>query len=347
MLSTQLKYFKGSYIVTIIGAIIALLIGGPEVLFLVAVLAVLEISLSFDNAVVNATVLKDMDEVWRRRFLTWGILIAVFGMRIVFPIIIVSIVSGTTPWGALEIAIQSPDLYAKAMEEAHISVMAFGGSFLLMVGLDFFFDDEKQHWIPLIEMPVMHLGKVKYAAEVVTVFSLMAVGLLALPDQDEKTFVFSGIAGMAVFTVVRKISDFMEAQESARVAEHVAKSGFVMFMYLELLDASFSFDGVIGAFAITNNLFVIAIGLGIGAMFVRSLTILFVEKDTLDEYIYLEHGAFYAIVILAMIMYLKTFLHISEVITGCIGAGFIAVAFMHSIYVKKHDNDSTDAKTSE
>lgn len=95
-----------------------------------------------------------------------------------------------------------------------------------------------------------------------------------------------------------------------------AKGGFGAFLYLEVLDASFSFDGVIGAFALTQNLFIIAIGLGIGAMYVRSMTVMLVEKGTLSEYRYLEHGAFYAILILSVVMYFQTLMHIPEVITG-------------------------------
>ena len=68
-----------------------------SMLWIVLVLSVLEISLSFDNAVVNATVLEDMDKVWQRRFLTWGMLIAVFGMRFVFPLAIVAIAAGLGP----------------------------------------------------------------------------------------------------------------------------------------------------------------------------------------------------------------------------------------------------------
>ena len=90
-----------------------------------------------------------------------------------------------------------------------------------------------------------------------------------------------------------------------------------------MLDASFSFDGVIGAFALSNNLFVIAIGLGIGAMFVRSLTIMLVEQGTLTEYRYLEHGAFYAIIALGVIMFLKTVMPFPEAVTGLVGAAFI------------------------
>jgi hypothetical protein len=113
------------------------------------------------------------------------------------------------------------------------------------------------------------------------------------------------------------------------------KNGLIGFLYLEILDASFSFDGVIGAFAITGNIFLIMIGLGIGAMFVRSLTIWMVEKGVLSEYKYLEHGAHYAIGVLAVIMLLKIFMHIGEVLTGTLGLGLLAVAFLHSKFETK------------
>lgn len=334
-MSGHLKYFRGSLIITVIGLIAAFFLGGLEAMFIVSVLCVLEISLSFDNAVVNATVLKDMDAVWRRRFLTWGMLIAVFGMRIVFPIIIVSIVSGVSPWAALTLAINEPDQYAAAMTAAHVSVMAFGGAFLMMVGLDFFLDDEKEHWIPFIEQPIVHLGKLKFAAEVLTVSLILGIGLLVLPETDKESFLVSGIAGIITFALIHKLNSFMEEREKKRAVAGLAKSGAAMFLYLEVLDASFSFDGVIGAFAITTDIFIIAIGLGVGAMFVRSLTIFFVEEGTLTEYVYLEHGAFYAIIALAVIMFLKTFIHVPEVVTGLLGAGFIIMAFVHSLHEKK------------
>ncbi len=88
---------------------------------------------------------------------------------------------------------------------------------------------------------------------------------------------------------------------------------------------------MIGAFALSNNLFIIAIGLGVGAMFVRSLTIMLVERETLACYRYLEHGAFYAIIALALMMFVNAVTHISEVVTGLIGAGFIVTAFLDSI----------------
>lgn len=342
----NLKFFWGSFFVTIMGAIAAFYLYGFTGLFLVAVLSVLEVSLSFDNAVVNATVLKEMDAVWRRRFLTWGILIAVFGMRIVFPVAVVSVIAMVSPWEALRIAIDNPEQYRIIMESAHVSLMGFGGAFLMLVGLDFFLNDEKEdHWISVIERPILYVGKIKFAAETLTIVSLAIIGIFFLPEADRSSFLTSGILGVITFTAIHKLAAFMESKEETRNASNAAnatkaaaKSGLGMFLYLEILDASFSFDGVIAAFAITTNLFIIAIGLGIGAMFVRSLTIMLVEKNTLDEYRYLEHGAFYAIIALAIIMFIKTFYHVPEVITGLLGAGFIAVAFIHSIAVKKKDD---------
>jgi hypothetical protein len=340
----NLKFFKGSILVTALGILAGYFIGGIQALFLVCVLAVLEISLSFDNAVVNATVLKEMDQKWRKRFLTWGILIAVFGMRIVFPVVIVSIIANVSPWGAIDIAINDPVQYKALMDSSHVSLMGFGGAFLMLVGLDFFFDDEKtDHWFDFIERPVMHVGKIKFAAEIFTVLSILLVAGVYLPENDQLSFIYSGVAGTAVFTGIHKLAEFMEEREESRASntdgatKAAAKSGLGMFLYLEILDASFSFDGVIGAFAISTNLLIIAVGLGIGAMFVRSLTIMLVEKGTLDEYLYLEHGAFYAILALAIIMFLKTFIHVPEVVTGLIGASLIGIAFMHSLAIKKRE----------
>ncbi|WP_053980599.1 DUF475 domain-containing protein [Marinagarivorans algicola] len=345
----NIKFFWGSFLVTAIGAAAAFYFYGLTGLFLVAVLSVLEISLSFDNAVVNATVLKEMDAVWRRRFLTWGILIAVFGMRIVFPVAVVSVIAMVSPWEALRIAIDNPEQYKIIMESAHISLMGFGGAFLMLVGLDFFLNDEKEeHWIGVIERPVLHVGKIKFAAEILTVLSLLVIGAFFLPEADKYSFLTAGVSGVITFTAIHKLANFMESKEeqrnAAKATQAAAKSGLGMFLYLEILDASFSFDGVIAAFAITTNLFIIAIGLGIGAMFVRSLTIMLVEKNTLDEYRYLEHGAFYAIIALAIIMFIKTFHHVPEVITGLLGAGFIAIAFAHSIIIKKrHENQHSSS----
>lgn len=337
-MSTLFRFFKGSFLFTAVGLVAAWMLGGPKAAFIAAILSVLEVSLSFDNAVVNATVLKDMDEVWRKRFITWGMLIAVFGMRVVFPVLIVAVIAHLNPWDALMLAVGKPDQYAATLTSAHVLVAGFGGAFLMMVFLKFFLDREKDvHWIAVIEKPLTKIGRVQ-AAEIAVCLAAIYVISTWLGEHERIEFILAAIAGIVAYIVVDGFAALLETEEPGD-AGMVARTGLSAFLYLEVLDASFSFDGVIGAFALSNNIFIIAIGLGIGAMFVRSLTIMFVEKGTLDQFRYLEHGAFYAIGALATIMFVGTFHEISEVVTGLIGAGFIGLALLSSI----HHNRKTAA----
>ena len=129
--------------------------------------------------------------------------------------------------------------------------------------------------------------------------------------------------------------DESEKSNSATATGTIVKGGIGGFLYLEVLDASFSFDGVIGAFAITSDVVIIMLGLAIGAMFVRSMTIYLVDKGTLDEFIYLEHGAHYAIGALAIIMLLSMKFHVPELVTGLIGIAFIGLAILGSLKYRK------------
>jgi hypothetical protein len=278
-----------------------------------------------------------MDEKWRRRFLTWGIAIAVFGMRIVFPVVIVAVIAQIGPIQTLVMAATNPDEYSRVLTSAHVSVAAFGGAFLAMVGLKHFFDIEKEvHWIEVIERPLTRLGRIE-AVELGLVMILLWLIGRQLHEHEQVAFLVSGMLGLVTYVAVDGISAFLDAE--AVVTGAAVRSGAASFLYLEVLDASFSFDGVIGAFALSNNLFVIAIGLGIGAMFVRSLTIMLVNKGTLTEYRYLEHGAFYAIVALGVIMFLKTLVHVPEAVTGLIGAGFIGLSLWDSIRYNRRQRE--------
>jgi hypothetical protein len=332
-----MHYFRGSFVVTLIGLLAGAalgweytgtLAGALTTAFIVMVLSVLEISLSFDNAVVNATVLTEMDPIWRRRFITWGIAIAVFGMRIVFPVLIVALIARIGPIDALLMAATDPGAYSQHLASAEVAVCSFGGAFLAMVGMKHFTDVEKeQHWITLIERPLSRLGRIE-AIEIGLVLVLLWLIGRALPVDDRSTFLIAGMFGLVAYIAVDGIAALLNPSTATDVA---ARAGLASFLYLEVLDASFSFDGVIGALALTNNIFIIAIGLGIGAMFVRSLTLMLVEKDALTEYRYLAHGAFYAIGSLSIIMFLKTFLHVPEGVSGIIGAAFIGLAFLDSV----------------
>ena len=301
-------------------------------LLVATVLAILEISLSFDNAVVNANRLKTMDPVWQRRFLTWGILIAVFGMRLVFPLAIVSIAANVGPFSALHLALVDPDRYQNIMHDSHLGIAAFGGTFLMMVALNYFVDHEKDiHWIPRLERPLCKCAAIK-GLEIGMVLAVIMLFVHLLPDAEASTFLYSAICGLVVFLAVDCLSSVLDSKAASDMA---AKGGLGAFLYLEVLDASFSFDGVIGAFALTQNLLLILIGLGIGAMYVRSMTIMLVEKETLAQFRFLEHGAFYSILALSVIMFAQSLVHIPEVITGLIGATLIGISLWSSIRYRR------------
>lgn len=337
-MNTALHYFRWPFALTLIGLGLAFLLGlnttdtiGGALSFLMigSVLAVLEISLSFDNAIVNANKLKDMTPAWQRRFLTWGILIAVFGMRIVFPLAVVSIAARIDPISAVVLAATDPDEYAHIMEGAHLSISAFGGTFLMMVALSYFIDQEKDvHWLRAVESRLRDWSALR-GVEIAIVLAFAMAFTTALPEASGATFLFASVCGLLTFLMVELLGQILDSAEATRGA--AAQGGLGAFLYLEVLDASFSFDGVIGAFALTQNLFLIAIGLGIGAFYVRSMTIMLVERKTLAQFRYLEHGAFYSILTLSVIMFAQSVTHIPEVFTGLIGAGLIGLALYSSV----------------
>ena len=311
-----------SVVLSTIGLGLAYIVGGFTGLYLASILAVLEVSLSFDNAVVNAKILEGMDEVWQKRFLTWGIIIAVFGMRFLFPLIIVGIASHTNIIQALDLALNHPNKYKEILENTINYVYAFGGSFLLMVALDFFFDNDKdEFWIRWIENNklINSLGKIDAIELIITT----GIGLVLTYITKDYLIALSYFSGMLLHALINSIDEMLGTDG--------VKNGLIGLLYLEILDASFSFDGVIGAFAISMNVIIIMLGLGIGALFVRSLTLHFVRTKKLSEYPLLEHGAHYAILTLAVIMFLEIFHHIPEIVSGTIGIAFITASFASSL----------------
>lgn len=323
-----MKHFTASFLLSIIGLFIAYLIGGINAAYVAFLLILLEVSLSFDNAVVNARVLKDMDKVWQERFIIFGIPIAVFGMRLIFPLAIVAIVTNMGLVETFYTALNNPVKYEHALKSAENTIFAFGGAFLLMVFLDFFFEEKEVAWIKKLENSKL-VKKLSLLSNISLSIAIM-VGLILGHLTNSFDILLAYMYGVLLHAILDMVNDAFSVDS--------IKSGLAGFIYLEVLDASFSFDGVIGAFALSSNIFIIMIGLGVGAMFVRSITLYFVEKNTLSEYRYLEHGAHYAIGILAVIMLLKINLHIGEVVTGTIGIGLIAIAFIHSILENKKES---------
>ncbi|MFZ4296776.1 DUF475 domain-containing protein [Streptomyces cinereoruber] len=353
-----LKTFGWSFAVTALGLAFAAWQWGWEAFGVVLILSILEISLSFDNAVVNAGILKKMNAFWQKIFLTIGILIAVFGMRLVFPVAIVAISAKVGPIEAVQLALDEPERYEALVTDAHPAIAAFGGMFLLMIFLDFIFEDRDHKWLAWLERPLAKLGKVDMLSVCVALIVLLVTAMTfathahtSAGHMDKSTTVLlSGVAGLITYLIVGGLSGFFENKlEEEEEREHeeeekakaegkpvsavglAGKAAFFLFLYLEVLDASFSFDGVIGAFAITNHIFWMALGLGIGAMYVRSLTVYLVREGTLDDYVYLEHGAHYAIGALAVILLVTIQHEISELITGSIGVVLIALSFWSSV----------------
>ncbi|ARX83203.1 membrane protein [Streptomyces alboflavus] len=324
-----------------------------------AILSILEISLSFDNAVVNAGILKKMNAFWQKIFLTIGILIAVFGMRLVFPVVIVAVSASMGPIEAVKLALNDKDQYQQLVTDAHPSIAAFGGMFLLMIFLDFVFEDRDIKWLGWLERPLAKLGKIDMLSVCIALIVLLVSSMTFAKHAHQhggthadkaETVLISGVGGLITYLIVGGLSSYFEnkleeeeereheAEEEARakgkqvsLIQLSGKAAFFMFLYLEVLDASFSFDGVIGAFAVTNDIVLMALGLGIGAMYVRSLTVYLVRQGTLDDYVYLEHGAHYAIGALAAVLLITIQYEIHELITGSIGVLLIGASFWSSV----------------
>lgn len=351
-----LRIFGMSIVVTVLSLAAALLYGGPTALALAAILGILEVSLSFDNAVINATVLERMSAFWQRIFLTVGVLIAVFGMRLVFPLAIVWITAGLNPVRAFDLALNPPadgaahfangdPSYETLLTDAHPQIAAFGGMFLLLLFLNFIFEEREITWLSWLERPLGKLGKLDMLSVVVASIGLVLTAELIAADDKRATVLISGLLGMVVYIVVDGLGSMFHTEEHteggpSELVKATGKAGFFLFLYLEVLDASFSFDGVIGAFAVTSDPIIIALGLGlIGAMFVRSITVYLVRKGTLSEYVYLEHGAHWAIGALAVILFISIGVHISELITGLVGVAFIGAAFITSVIRNRREDD--------
>jgi uncharacterized protein len=360
-----LRTFGGSFVVAAVGLALGFIYGGATGLAITAILAVLEVSLSFDNAVVNATILERMSAFWQKIFLTIGVAIAVFGMRLVFPLLIVGITAKLNPVEAVRLALEKGDpdkkgTYGYLLHEAHPAIAAFGGIFLLMIFFAFIFEEREITWLTWLERPLARIGKLDQLGVVLALIALAVAAYTLAPAHKVSTVLVSGVLGMATYLVVNGLGEFFDegsedsgADEDAapvgpsgrRVAvQAVGKAAFFLFLYLEVLDASFSFDGVVGAFAITSDPIIIAIGLGIGAMFIRSLTVFLVRKGTLSEYVYLEHGAFWAIGALAVLLLITIEYEVPEVVTGLIGVGLILAAFASSLIRNKRRDTDPEAE---
>jgi hypothetical protein len=339
----MLRIFGLSFAVAALGLLTGFLYGGPAGLLVTAVLVVLEVSISFDNAVVNATVLRRMSPAWQRIFLTVGVAVAVFGMRLVFPLLVVGITASLGPMEALRLALDkgdpdTPGSYGYLLHEAHPAIAAFGGMFLLMLFLGFVLADREVVWLRPVERALARAGRIPGMPILLAGSALLVAAYAVAPAESVGTVLGAGLAGLLTYLAVDGLGGYFESRMERApepgptgLAAVTGRAAFFLFLYLEVIDASFSFDGVIGAFAITSDPIVIALGLGVGAMFIRSITVFLVRRRTLEQYVYLEHGAMWAIGALAVVLLVTIAHEVPEAVTGAIGVGFIGAAVVSSL----------------
>jgi len=335
-----LKHYWPELLITIV---IWALVGwrlGLAAFFITVILSLLEITLSADNAVVNSRVLVKMSPLWQRLFMTVGILIAVFAVRFALPIALVAIMTPLDSFGVLRLAIEDPETYGDYLHDIAPVINGFGGIFLLMVALFFFVEPKREHlWLRWPEKILSNLAAVSSIKYVIAL--LFFVPVFFLTDPADRIGVLGGlVAGALTFLVLHTITLIMErVNQKNSLKKQVGWAAFVSFLYLEVLDASFSLDGVVGAFALTSNIVIIMAGLGIGALWVRTMTIYMVRKGTLLQYRYLESGAHWAIACLSAIMFLKlAHIELPELMVGSVGLLFIGAAIFSSVRINNKEN---------
>ncbi len=331
-----LRIFWLSGLLTVLLGAAVVYYGSFADLWLYVILVILEVTFSFDNAVINSRILARMSPLWQTLFLTIGIFIAVFVIRFALPIIIVMLASGTGFGHVIDMSLNHPEEYSHMLHKAAPVIEAFGGAFLLMIGINYFMNRKKDiHWLGWVEARLARAGRWRWL-KLLVMMALALILYLTVSADYRTTVLIAALAGTALHIGLEAMGHFFEQRQAADATHLVGWAAFASFLYLEVLDASFSFDGVIGAFAITTSVLLIIAGLGAGAVWVRSLTIYLLRSGTLSKYKYLEHGAHWAILALGTIMIIKLYqVEPPEWLVGSIGIVFITTAVVSSILEKR------------
>ena len=324
----MLRAFAFSGLLTV-AAVLWALTTGVSAALTVLVLIAIEIAFSFDNAIINAKVLERLSHFWQQLFLTVGVLIAVVGMRLLFPILIVVFTARVGWHQVIDEALHHPDVYARQLQAAHTAIAAFGGAFLLTLALYFLMDDSREVlWLERLERPLQRIGGIIWLPPLVVVLTVLLLSHLSSAHSHQ--ILSAGLIGALSYAALKLFIAGLGRLAPAGTAVYTGFAAFLAFIYLQILDASFSFDGVLGAFAITDKVLLIALGLGVGAFWVRSLTVVLVRRRTLSLYKYLEHGAHYAILVLAAALLGSLFFNVPDAVTGITGLGVILASFVES-----------------
>lgn len=335
-----IKHFRVTLIFALIVYTALYIATGTSQLLTALAITAVEISVSFDNAVMNASKLKEMNKFWKTTFLWVGMLVAVGFMRFYLPLEIVATLGNVSLADAYNMAVDKPEQFAAILLSSHAIIAGAGGAFLLMAALHFFVNHEKDdHWFKLLEIPLVWIAKVGKLGNLEQANGLLVLGISFLYYQvnGNVEFFYSAIAGIALFMAVEFLKNSLSALDEWMKTTRfkVLAGGFGTFIYLEVLDASFSFDGVVAAFAISTNIWAAVAGLAVGAMAVRCMTIYMDKTGSLETYRYLEHGAFLAILVLSQSMFFGVSHHLPEWFIAAASVTCIGAAFLHSVHVNR------------
>lgn len=292
------------------------------IIIIIIGLIVFEIVSSVDNAIVNAHVLRTMSPKWRKIFLFWGILTAVFIIRGLLPLMVVWLsVPEIGLIGAFQSVIHSDPNVAQLLEERKGIILIGAGVFLLLLYLHWLFLEKKDPYFVPDKLIKPHFGVWYFALAAIILVVLLYLSRLSWP------VMLSAAVGYAVFFIMYGFRE-QAAEQEAKLGRG-GLSDFSKLMFLEVLDASFSFDGVLGAFAFTRNIILIFIGNGIGALVVRELTIKGIDK--VARYKWLKNGAMTSIGLLGLFMILETFgVHLPQWLPTFATIGLVGLTFWSS-----------------
>lgn len=286
-------------------------------------LCMFEIICSIDNAIINAEVLGTMQPKYRRWFLLWGILFAVFLVRGLLPLLLVWLSTpGLTPWEAFTAMFsENPDI-KEAIETSSPILLIGGGTFLIFL----FF-----HWLFLEEKHFGLRGERFFYSKGVWFYAVASILLMAIvwfAIERNPMMAFGAVVGSTAFFIVHGFRQNAELAEQKLMGGDL--SDISKIMYLEVIDATFSIDGVLGAFAFTMCVPLILVGNALGAIAVRQITVS--NIDRIKKYRFLKNGAMYSILCLGIIMLIDSFgFHIPEFVSPVITFGVVGLFFLKSM----------------
>lgn len=277
-------------------------------IFTILGLSLFEAISSVDNAIINAEVLSTMGARARRWFLTWGMFIAVFLVRGLLPFAIIWAFNSTlTPYQVISAAWSSDPLVQDSIAKSAPILLIAGGIFLLFLFLHWLFLEDKKLGLPKTEKFFMSKGVWFYACVSIV---LSFITWFAL--KENIMMGFGAVVGSSLFFITHGFKQNAEEQEKKLLGS--AQSDLSKLFFLEIIDTTFSIDGVLGSFAFTFSIPLILLGNGLGAFLVRELTLRNIEN--IKKYVYLKNGAMYSILVLGIVMVLHAFgFHIPEYVS--------------------------------